>query len=775
MSHGSRNKSSARMRLTALLALVLMLASMPHAALAQSAPDATEGRVNDSVLEFGVWWVEDYHPRGAGGSDLPATRPDALGLRDKLISTCKFSFFGCLIQWNQQPPWTKRFEWGNGNAWPTDWRSSASGGSENSYIDSVDLAYFAGHGSKTGIYFYETGATGNTMATKSQVVNAWGDRDLDWIGLAACNVLDDPLSNLQDWGNAMNGVRLIMGFKTVMNDVPHGVEFGQYIRDGYTFTQAWFKAADKLQSQNRVARVLAEQQSYFDDKPFRHNATTVVDWPKYFKTHTVGSEPARVIDIAQLDGVMPVLQVQPLSLNEVIDRKTSLESAFGVTVTLPPTESLAVGIQAIRENGGIGYSLDAALEFDVSNGLFFHTNPDNLWVVDSPTAQMAAAGVPMMILTEDDAAKLADSFLAGAGLKPGDAQFYEVAKDTLATMDLVVTAAGDSVVAITNEETTNYQVIYSRIISYTPSMAVAGGSQVEIGFSVMGPGSKLKVYVDDQVRAGLSAAELTNEAVLGAMGGYRNIIDPDTAVRMGALRTVQMLPEAVILKLFDSELEPKVALDHIPLPPGEIVSRAVLTITPAYWEGPMGYNQDELIPVYALEVENVLRDTDSTTYTVPSSTYIPVNAEYMAPLAQISTTVDLEQPVAPGDVLVFEALDASQTLAALGLDPDPGDGNPLNFNLGTDGGLFLYEWYANEVSEGAKLEPKEGTNGRVLELVAANSLNVEDKEDALGTLRIILVVRDSLKTGEPNSSQDSVTVRGAVPQLMLPSVQSSGN
>lgn len=775
MSQRGRRKPTVRACMTALLALVVMLAAMPHAVLAQSNPDAGDGLINDTTLEFGVWWVEDYPPRGAGGSDLPATRPDALGLRDMLTSTCKLRFFGCLIQWNQQPPWTKRFEWGNANAWPSDWRSAAHGGSENSYIDTVDLAYFAGHGSKSGIYFYETGATATTLASKSQVVGAWGDRDLDWVGLAACNVLDDPFSNLQDWARAMNGVRLLMGFKTVMNDVPHGREFGQYIRDGYTFTQAWFKAADKLQSQNRVARILAEDIAHFDDRPAQHAATTVVDSTFYYWTHPVGSEPARFVNAAELGGVMPVLQVQPLSLDEAIERKNTLESAFGVTITLPPTESMAVGIQAIRENGGIGYSEDGSLEFDTEFGLFFHTDPTNLWVVDNSSTQMAAAGVPMMILTKEDAAQLANSFLAGAGLLPGDAQFYEVTQDSVATAEQVVTAAGETVVAVTNEEPTNYQVVYSRIISFTPSMMIAGASQQPVEISVMGPGSKLKVYVDTQVPAGLSVAALTDQAILGAMGGYRNIMDPVTAASTGALRTVPMLPEDVIRKLFNSELEADVALDHIPLPPGEIVSREIVTITPAYWEGPMGYNQDQLIPVYALEVNNILRDSDNTTYTVPSSTYIPVNPEYMAPLARISTTVDLDEPVEPGDVLVFEALDAAQTLAALGLDPDPDDGNPLNFNLGTDNGLFLYEWYANEISENTRLEPKEGSNGRILELVAANSLNVEDKEDALGTLRIILVVRDSLKTGEPNSSQASVTLRGQVPSILLPTIQSSGN
>lgn len=762
-----RRSETRRMSFAALLIVVLMLAGMPHAALAQAAdPDATAGRINDSVLEFGVWWVEDYPPAGAGGSDLPATRPDALGLRDKLTSDCKLRIGWCWINW-PTPQWTARFVYGNSNAWASDFRGAGSGGSENFYIDTVDLAYFAGHGSRNGISF-GAGSPAPTFMNKSEVVGVWGDRDMDWIALAACNVLDDPVSNLQDWASTMNGVRLILGFKTVMNDVPHGREFGAYLRDGYSLTQAWFKAADKLQSQNRVARVLAEDTAYFNDKWFNHNSTTVVNGTKYYQTHTVGSEPARAVDIAQLQGQMPVLQVEPLSLADAEARADGLEAAFGITFTVPQTESVGSSIAAIRQDGGgILYSEDGTLEYDSTYGLFLHADMDNLWVTDNPVDQMAAAGVPMMILTEEDAAQLADSFLAQNGLKPGDAQFYEVASDTMSTMEEQVSAAGETVWAVTAEKRLNYQVIYSRVISVPLSLVVAGGSQDPLEFSVMGPGSKLKVYVNDQVPAGLSAAEVMQQSILGGMGGYRQILDPITAAETGALRTVDMLPQDVIEKLFNSDLEASVSLDHIPLPPDEIVSRDILTLTAAYWEGPMGYNQGELIPVYALEVNNTLSQDGGGTYDIPSTTYIPVNPEYMPPLARITTDADLDANIAPGDVLTFVALDASLTLDELGLDPTPGTGPTLDFNLGTPDGLFTYDWYLNEVSDETKLGV-----GQTLEYTVGLSGNVDAKSAGIGTQRIILVVTDSLKNSEPRTAQAVVTLN-AVPPLLLPSVSSS--
>jgi hypothetical protein len=525
-------------RLIAILIVVMMLSVAPPATLAQEAePTATDGKVQDGVREFGVWWVEDYDPAGSGGSDLPATRPDALGLRDQLTSDCKTRFLGiCWTNWST-PTWTARFVYGNSNAWSTDWRRSQNGGSENTYIDSLDLAYFAGHGSTNGIIFGANSPNPRTV-TKNDALSAWGDRDLDWIGLAACNVLDDPVSNLQGWANAMNGVRLIMGFKTVMNDVPHGVEFGRYIRDGYSMTQAWFKAADKLQSQNRVARVLAEDTAYFDDTWARHASATTVNGTKYYRTHTVGSEPARFVDAAQVNNQMPLLVVQPLDLEGATRRINSLESAFGVTITVPTSETVSAGIQAMLDNGGVYYDKNDELEMDATYGLFLHTDRDNLWKTESATALQAASGVAMQSISQEGAQQIADGFLRQYGLMPGDAQFYEVASDTLATMDTVVGADGSRSLAVVSEEPTNHQVIYSRIISYTPTI---DGRQAAdpVEFSVMGPGAKLKVYVANQVRADVSGASLYQEAVLGGMGGYRAIQDPVSAALCQDRETLQ--------------------------------------------------------------------------------------------------------------------------------------------------------------------------------------------------------------------------------------------
>ena len=752
------------LKLLGALTLALLLWMTPAVTLAQdsapdASPDATDGKVNDSTREFGVWWVEDYAPAGAGGSDLPATRPDALGLRDYLTSTCKLRILGvCWVNWSS-PAWTSRFVYGNTNAWSTDWRRSANGGSENSYIDTVDLAYFAGHGSTNGIIF-GVGSPAPTTVTKNDALTSWGTADADWLGLAACNVLDDPYSNLQGWANAMNGVRLLLGFKTVMNDVPHGEEFGRYIRDGYSLTQAWFKAADKLQSQNRVARVLAEETAHFNDTAAHHALVTVVDSDFYWLTHTVGSEPARRVDVAAINGEMPVLRVQPLSLDQAVNQVNNLGAAFGVDVTVPGTGTQTVTTRQVLETSDVFYSTDGQLEMDNDYGLFLHADMANLWTTNSELSRQADGGVAMQAIDEEVARQVADAFLQENGLARTDAQFYEVASDILSTGEGASDATGQRTVAAVTEVAMNYQVIYSRIISYTPTIdGRAAAAPVE--FSVMGPGSKFKIYVSTQAPARAAFADFVDEAVIGGMGGYRAIQTPAEAAAARELQMVQMLSSGVIEKLF-ANFEPIVALDHIPLSPEELVSQEIVASTPAYWEGAIGFNQKELIPVYALEVRNTLRNPDQSTYVVSSTTYIPVDAPYMAPLARISTTVDLTKNLEPGQIIALEAYDASKTLLALGLDPSPNDGSPLDFVLGS--GEVTYDWYLNAVGPDSKLG-----SGRFLNYTADFLKGVEVKDGATGAQRIILVVTDTGKDSEPFVSEAVVTFTVA-PPVFLPTV-----
>lgn len=721
----------------ALCVLLVALTSVPMAMGEEPPPDP--GRVrpagdvqplgaDDWSLEVGVEWVENY--AGTGLANLPATQPDALGLYNRLG--------GC--------GWIRRFAWGNGNAWEQDWKglNKPGGGTENTWVDAVDLAYFAGHGGSTGFYF-GTSSIDDRQLHYSDCRLDWGNLDAEWIAIAACNVLAD--SHRTDWAWCMNGLHLILSFVTTMADVPHGDWFGRYICQGYNMTQAWFKAADVLQPQGKIARVLAEESYHFYDRPYNHNTSDAMDYATYYWwTHTVGSEPARYVDVSQLNA-MPVFQTPPLSLGQAQAKWQNLAGAFGV----PTTTVSAQRVAGVQGDGAIWVSTDGQLEMDPSAGLYSYTNQDSLWAQSSGIAALSG---PVRKLTQGDAKAIADSFLNSHGLMPGDAQFYEVISDTMTALTTTVGAGGLAVQQV-SETNTAWQVIYSRIVTYTPTYTPSGLaiSQGPIEFSVVGPGTKLKVYVAPEAITGSSMVKLAQEAVMGGVGGWRTVGQAGGQT-MAVQQTVPMLTYGQIGKLFE-QLEPTVALSYIPL---AFESREILTYTVGYYEHPLGTGQDQLIPVYILNTRYNLADQ----VVVTSPVYIPANGQYMAPVAVFTPTSGISPTVALGQRFVFEAADASRNLSQLGYDA------LLSFPLGTgDPDSYLYNWYRDTVADGNRI----GT-GRVLTYTVGLGQAAHPGMAPVAQT-IILQVVDSLSPRPPSISYAAYQLNIAHYETFLPAVQKS--
>ncbi len=144
-------------------------------------------------------------------------------------------------------------------------------------------------------------------------------------------------------------------------------------------------------------------------------------------------------------------------------------------------------------------------------------------------------------------------------------------------------------------------------------------------------------------------------------------------------------------------------------------------------------NLDHLIPVYVLTVNGTLQDGTTQLYDV----YIPVNQGDMKPWADIQTPT--ATVFTPGAQVTLEAADASMTLAQLGVDPT------LTFALGTgDPDSYVYEWYANEIDPANSLGV-----GRTLPVVIPADKIIQDDPAKPGTVKIILQVTDTLKSGDP--------------------------
>ncbi|MHA1739502.1 MAG: DUF6345 domain-containing protein [Candidatus Heimdallarchaeota archaeon] len=139
--------------------------------------------------------------------------------------------------------WDKKFKYGGNNAWEQDFKYAAEGGTDSYYIDAVDLAFFSGHGTPYGVLFTSFVDDDYLTCYDAQ----WGDGDLEWIVLDACNCLQktkDGNTVFARWDSAMKGVHMIFGFHTTSRDSPsRGEKFAKYLRDGHSMKWSWFKAA----------------------------------------------------------------------------------------------------------------------------------------------------------------------------------------------------------------------------------------------------------------------------------------------------------------------------------------------------------------------------------------------------------------------------------------------------------------------------------------------------------------------------------------------------
>lgn len=638
--------------------------------------------------------------------------------------------------------WVNRYIYNDTWAWEEDFKrqGASGGGKEHLYVDTVDLQFYVGHGSPSSFTFANT-SHDDKWLTSSDCYRSWGDGDNDWVALTSCQVLGD--SNLSGWARCFKGTHLILGFKTNAaartGTSTQGYRFAKYLTWPYNYrvAQAWYKAGDVSQPSGRIVRALINELTYLNDRPGTGSVTgwDSTDTDAWVQTHTCGSEPARQVDVAALNGEMPVYRTQPLNLAEAEAQYDHLGDVFGVPVGQTRT-LLSEDGNAIWHSQSDGHDL----EMDPSGGLYGYLDLNNLWTyTDTVQAYSLQSG---QRLTADDARARADSFLTDNNLMSSGAQFYEVVSDTISGGPLDTSTAASMQASLLQDETPLvYQVIYSRILTYT-APGPTGKSEDPLEFSVVGPGAKQKVYVpleDNQL-------DKLARPVLGAQGGWRQLQQP--GANLQANGGVPMLTPAQIYALYMG-LGNRVTLNNIPILAD---AREILSHTVAYWEEAAGVSQAQLTPVYQLTVRFSLEGQEVAT----DYAYVPVNEGYMRPYAEIVSAPAARLGV--GQVATFTAADASNTVNDLGYT------GPLGFTLGSgDTEEYLYFWYENSVEDdnliASGLYASAGT--------ISHTVNVDlDWRDGTAQQRVILKVVDN---GTGLSSEDSATL-DVVPPIFLPAL-----
>ncbi len=632
---------------TSIVVLLALMTMLPATSVATRIdPDSVREAIpaaSPAADDGGAWEVGAH---AAGGSLYPYALSEASYLYNRL-GACG---------------WNRRYLYGSGSAWEEDFKRSAAGGTEQNYLDTVDLQFYVGHGS-TGGFTFDPPYHDDSTLTPSDCNRAWGNGDNEWVALTSCQVLSDP--NLAAWAACFNGGHLIAGFITNASantgTATTGYRFADYLCNAWTVTSAWFKACDVTQPAGRKVRVLANETGCYNDKPGASyvGCSDSYDTDAWYWDHTCGSELPGPVDIAALDSTMPVFKKQPISLADA--QRTA--SNLGTVFNMPPPAAPPAAAYFLPEGDEWTSTADGReLQLDRNTGMYTYYDLNQLWNAP-PEAELATY---VQTISADDARTIADNFLNQNNLMPPDARFYEVVSDTLGS--LTAGAAG-LVPDHATEAATAWQVVYSRYVSAT--FTTASGRQTTQEFLVTGPGAKEKVYVSTQ---GVLAASGSVASVLGNQGGWPKLQQPSLAA---GVDTVIILPAEQIYTLFNL-LESKVVINTAPI---DADRRDILNHTVNYWSSGFGQSQSELIPVYSLNVRYSKGGAEVAT----DWAYVPASPKYIPPFARIDTAPTGN--VRAGQQVTLAAADAEKTLAQLGIDPS------LNFALGN--GDYKYEWYVD--------------------------------------------------------------------------------
>jgi len=148
--------------------------------------------------------------------------------------------------------WLVNFNWGDGNAWESDWRRN-----DDTWVDAADFVFYTGHANKDGWVltspddgFLSFNEVGSGPATPGDL---WGQQDLEWAVVAACGPLQDDLISagggdvLARWDGAFDGLHSLLGYGAITYDnTDEGKRIVQYAKGGAPIIDSWFRTAREI-------------------------------------------------------------------------------------------------------------------------------------------------------------------------------------------------------------------------------------------------------------------------------------------------------------------------------------------------------------------------------------------------------------------------------------------------------------------------------------------------------------------------------------------------
>jgi len=244
--------------------------------------NSKELSANDTVtLTFNM-------PRTAGTIDFGVQHSISDGLGNNLVRRYRDKM-------NEYA--TKSYQFGWSGTWENDWKEEAI---YNDFVGNTDEAFYCGHGNPNGISF-ETNQSDTWLNYDEVPTGLWGKKDLDWVTLVSCQVLNETNSAGEKWytrwGGVFGGLHLICGFHTnASDDSGFGRKFAMYqgARNGKpatTIRAAWAKANDEDQPADRVCAIMGVCGGSPNSQSINYNGQVIQNYNDYYHGKGSGAGP----------------------------------------------------------------------------------------------------------------------------------------------------------------------------------------------------------------------------------------------------------------------------------------------------------------------------------------------------------------------------------------------------------------------------------------------------------------------------------------------------
>ena len=181
-----------------------------------------------TIVTTGVEWINTFSGP-CKQVNLSNRANDAEGFQDAMASAGNVSVF----------------DWGDDNAWETDFRAPAFGGDSLDWSDNVNFCYFADHGGNWSSVFHIGFTAQHDYCIGSSDQWTLGAKSLKWVVFDTCDlVLDASVGSIVEWFGPMQGVHIVFGFVGLAyDDGGRGSSFGSDAASGAGLSDAWLDDA----------------------------------------------------------------------------------------------------------------------------------------------------------------------------------------------------------------------------------------------------------------------------------------------------------------------------------------------------------------------------------------------------------------------------------------------------------------------------------------------------------------------------------------------------